>query len=101
MQDLTIVAKHTISSAIAGSRAPGPGSNSDRRDVLQVPVAASWSENQPRTPAPAPRPERSAWQLAARQPDRRGNPSDRRRADRPHPSETVDEILNRAEPLDA
>nr|BFE56760.1 hypothetical protein GCM10020063_012860 [Dactylosporangium thailandense] len=66
MQDLTIVAKHTIYSAVVGSRAyglDGPDSDTDRRGVFQTPSDAFWSLDKPPTHVEGPLPEQFSWEV--------------------------------------
>ncbi|GAA3287443.1 hypothetical protein GCM10020218_050960 [Dactylosporangium vinaceum] len=66
VQDLTIVAKHTIYSAIVGSRAyglAGPASDTDRRGVYQAPTDAFWTLGKPPTHVEGPRPEEFSWEV--------------------------------------
>jgi predicted nucleotidyltransferase len=66
VQDLTIVAKHTIYSAIVGSRAyglDGPGSDTDRRGVYQAPTEHFWRLHKPPTHVEGPLPEQFSWEV--------------------------------------
>lgn len=60
------MAKHTIYSAVVGSRAyglDGPASDTDRRGVFQAPTDAFWSLDKPPTHVEGPRPEEFSWEV--------------------------------------
>lgn len=66
MHDLTIVASHTIYSAIVGSRAyglAGESSDTDRRGVFQAPTRSFWPLQKPPTHVEGPLPEQFSWEL--------------------------------------
>jgi hypothetical protein len=66
VQDLTIVAKHTIYSAVVGSRAyglAGPASDTDRRGVYQTPTEAFWPLDKPPSHVEGPLPEQFSWEV--------------------------------------
>jgi predicted nucleotidyltransferase len=66
VQDLTIVAKHTIYSAVVGSRAyglSGPASDTDRRGVFQAPTSDFWRLDKPPTHVEGPLPEQFSWEV--------------------------------------